>query len=76
MLGYPHSPAESIARRRPGGPAGSLGPPPVQVRVIRGFQGIDVGDRARVKLVDTNVERGSINIARDRGRTPRAYRLT
>ena len=75
MLGYSHSPAGSIARRRPGGPAGSLGPPPVEGRVIRGFQGIGAGDRTRVKLVDTNVERGFIDYARDRGRTPRAYRL-
>jgi exoribonuclease-2 len=38
--------------------------PPVEGRVVRGFQGLDVGDRVRVRLVDTNVERGFIDFAR------------
>jgi len=32
--------------------------PPVEGRVIRGFEGLDVGDRVSVELVGTNVERG------------------
>lgn len=38
--------------------------PPVEGRIVRGFQGLDVGDRVRVELVDTNVERGFIDFAR------------
>jgi len=34
---------------------------PVEGRVIRGFEGMDVGDRLRVQLIDTNVERGYID---------------
>ncbi len=37
--------------------------PPVEGRVVRGFQGLDVGDRVSVELVDTNVERGFIDFA-------------
>src|SRR3989442_8005597 len=32
--------------------------PPVEGRVVRGFQGLDVGDRGSVEFVGTNVERG------------------
>jgi len=38
--------------------------PPVEGRVIHGFQGMDVGDRVRVKLIATDVERGVIDFAR------------
>ena len=38
--------------------------PPVEGRVVRGFQGLDVGDRVSVELVGTNVERGFIDFAR------------
>jgi exoribonuclease-2 len=38
--------------------------PPVEGRVVRGFQGLDVGDRVGVELVDTNVERGFIDFAK------------
>ncbi len=38
--------------------------PPLEGRVVRGFQGLDVGDRVGVELVDTNVERGFIDFAR------------
>jgi VacB/RNase II family 3'-5' exoribonuclease len=38
--------------------------PHVEGRVMRGERGLDVGDRVRVELVDTNVERGFIDFAR------------
>ena len=41
--------------------------PPVEGRVVRGFEGLDVGDRVRVQLADTNVERGFIDFVRLRG---------
>jgi hypothetical protein len=34
---------------------------PVEGKLVQGFSGIDVGDRIRVQLVDTNVERGYID---------------
>jgi len=38
--------------------------PVTEGKVMRGYQGLDVGDHVRVKLVDTNVERGFIDFAR------------
>jgi VacB/RNase II family 3'-5' exoribonuclease len=38
--------------------------PPVEGRVIRGFERLDVGDRTRVKLVGTDVARGFVDFAR------------
>jgi len=38
--------------------------PPVEGRVVQGEQGLDVGDRVRVRLVRTNVEAGFIDFAR------------
>ena len=38
--------------------------PPVEGKVVAGEAGLDVGDRVRVKLLDTNVERGFIDFAR------------
>ncbi len=38
--------------------------PPVEGRVVRGEHGLDVGDRVRVRLVETDVERGFIDFAR------------
>ncbi len=35
--------------------------PPAEGRVVRGEQGMDVGDRVRVRLVGTNVEKGFID---------------
>ena len=37
---------------------------PVEGRVVRGFQGVDVGDRVRVKLFSVDVERGFIDFQR------------
>jgi ribonuclease R len=34
---------------------------PVEGKLVEGFEGIDVGDRIRVQLIDTNVERGYID---------------
>ncbi|MGH7265743.1 MAG: RNB domain-containing ribonuclease [Candidatus Rokuibacteriota bacterium] len=38
--------------------------PPAEGRVVRGFEGLDVGDRVRVELVHTDVARGFIDFAR------------
>jgi exoribonuclease-2 len=38
--------------------------PLVEGRVEQGFQGLDVGDRVRVRLISTNPERGFIDFAR------------
>jgi VacB/RNase II family 3'-5' exoribonuclease len=37
--------------------------PVAEGRVVRGFQGLDVGERVRVQLVHTDVERGFIDFA-------------
>ena len=37
---------------------------PVEGRVVRGFEGADVGDQIRVQLMSVNVERGFIDFAR------------
>jgi len=39
--------------------------PPVEGRLERGFQGLDVGDHVRLKLIRTDVQRGFIDFARD-----------
>ena len=39
--------------------------PPVEGRIIRGEEGLDVGDRVRVRLISTDPERGYIDFARD-----------
>ena len=38
--------------------------PVTEGRVVRGYQGLDVGDHVRVELVDTNVQRGFVDFAR------------
>lgn len=38
--------------------------PATEGRVVRGYQGLDVGDHVRVELVEVNVERGFIDFAR------------
>ena len=37
---------------------------PVEGRVVKGFAGLDVGDKVDVKLVDTDVDQGFIDFAR------------
>ncbi|MGZ3591231.1 MAG: RNB domain-containing ribonuclease [Thermodesulfobacteriota bacterium] len=39
---------------------------PVEGKLVRGFDGLDVGDRVRVELIRTDVERGFIDFARRR----------
>ena len=41
-----------------------LFPPPVEGKLIRGCEGLDVGDRVRVQLIGTDLERGFIDFAR------------
>ena len=38
--------------------------PPVEGRLVRGFEGLDVGDRVQVTLKSTDVERGFIDFER------------
>ncbi|HEX2994145.1 MAG TPA: RNB domain-containing ribonuclease [Anaerolineales bacterium] len=37
---------------------------PVEGKLVEGFEGLDVGERVRVQLIDTNVERGYIDFKR------------
>jgi exoribonuclease-2 len=37
---------------------------PVEGRVVRGFEGLDVGDQMRVQLISVDVERGFIDFAK------------
>jgi len=49
------------------GPKGTwvrLVPTPVEGRVERGAEGMDVGDRVRVRLIGTDPRRGFIDFAR------------
>ena len=43
--------------------------PMAEGRVVRGFEGLDVGDHVRVELVRTDVARGFIDFARARERS-------
>jgi VacB/RNase II family 3'-5' exoribonuclease len=38
--------------------------PPVEGKVVRGFEGLDVGDRVRVELLHTDVDRGFVDFGR------------
>jgi exoribonuclease II len=38
--------------------------PVAEGRIVKGFAGLDVGDRVTVQLVDTNVERGFVDFAK------------
>jgi VacB/RNase II family 3'-5' exoribonuclease len=42
--------------------------PPVEGRIVQGYQGLDVGDHAHVRLVHTDIERGFIDFERIQGR--------
>lgn len=42
--------------------------PPVEGRVVRGYKGLDVGDRASVKLISVDVEKGYIDFIIERER--------
>jgi exoribonuclease R len=44
--------------------------PPAEGKVVRGFEGLDVGDRVTVQLVSTNVDKGFIDFARVSGTGP------
>ena len=47
---------------------------PVEGRVVRGFEGADVGDQIRVQLISVDVERGFIDFSRADTRDPRNTR--
>jgi exoribonuclease-2 len=38
--------------------------PPVEGKVVRGSEGLEIGDKVSVKLVSTDVERGYIDFVR------------
>ena len=38
--------------------------PPAEGKLVHGFEGLEVGDRLRVKLISTDVERGFIDFVR------------
>jgi exoribonuclease-2 len=37
--------------------------PPMEGKLIRGFEGLDVGDRVHVELIGADIERGFIDFA-------------
>ena len=49
---------------KPGGTFARLSSPPADGRVVKGFRGLDVGDRLRVRLLSTDPARGFIDFAR------------
>jgi exoribonuclease-2 len=49
---------------KPKGTFARLLRPAADGRVVKGFRGLDVGDRVRVRLVSTNPDRGFIDFAR------------
>jgi VacB/RNase II family 3'-5' exoribonuclease len=46
--------------------------PPVEGKLLRGFEGLDVGDQVRVELVHTDVQRGFIDFVRSGEPGPRS----
>jgi len=49
--------------------------PPVEGKLIRGFEGLVVGDRVRVELIGIDVERGFIDLARAEKAAPLILRF-
>jgi exoribonuclease-2 len=41
--------------------------PAAEGKVVRGFEGLEVGERVRVELVHTDAERGFVDFARSGG---------
>jgi len=41
-----------------------IGEPSAEGKIVRGYEGVDVGDRIRVQLLATDVERGFIDFVR------------
>jgi hypothetical protein len=41
--------------------------PPVEGKLVHGFDGLDIGDKVRVKLIGADVERGFIDFVRTNG---------
>lgn len=38
--------------------------PPVEGKLVRGREGLDIGDRVKVRLIGVDIERGFIDFAR------------
>ena len=57
-------PAEAETRIFAAWEASGAFDPPAEGRVVRGFDGMDVGERVRVRLVQTDVARGFIDFVR------------
>jgi exoribonuclease-2 len=49
---------------KPGGTFARTSRPPADGRVVKGYRGLDVGDRVRLRLLSTDPERGFIDFAR------------
>ena len=49
--------------------------PPVEGKLIRGFEGLDVGDRVRVELIRADVERGFIDFISETNRILFYYKI-
>ena len=67
LLSRPHRRAlrwRSSPAPRPREPGCASARPPPRARSCSGFEGLEVGDRVRVKLVHTDVERGFIDFER------------
>jgi hypothetical protein len=55
--------AEAVPGASAKGTWGRLLRPPVEGRVVRGGEGLDVGERVRVRLEHTDAERGFIDLS-------------
>jgi exoribonuclease-2 len=63
--------AAVITAASPKGTYARLLKPPIEGRIVRGEQGLDVGDTVRVTLVATDPERGYIDFAHESGGSSR-----